>query len=80
MAVEVAVWFGTPGPVAEEGASGSEPRASEGEEKKTTETRESESPARPSSRSDADRIAREPDRVRLIVAPDGPVSSWKELR
>jgi prepilin-type N-terminal cleavage/methylation domain-containing protein len=80
VAVEVAVWFGPPGPREQESAGASEPGASEERGTRRTENKENEGDARSSPRRDLDRIAREPDRVRLIVAPDGPVSSWKELR
>jgi hypothetical protein len=92
VAVEVAVWFGPPGPSGDESAVGGgegDSGASDDREKKRTEKREKAdargdaapaSPERLTGGTGADRIAREPDRVRLIVAPDGPVSSWKELR
>jgi hypothetical protein len=78
VAVEVAVWFGPPGPREEADEAGGGTEAAESPEKKRTEKRENEGTGQ--ERAGADRIARAPDRVRLIVAPDGPVSSWKELR
>jgi hypothetical protein len=83
VAVEVAVWFGPPGPSGDEsaaGGAGGDAAASVDREKKRIEKKENEGDSGSSARRDVDRIAREPDRVRLIVAPDGPVSSWKELR
>jgi prepilin-type N-terminal cleavage/methylation domain-containing protein len=89
VAVEVAVWFGRPGPGGEEAGAGSEGGAWKDRERTGAGKREDgggaalAGPERRSAGRKAgatDRVAREPDRVRLIVAPDGPVSSWKELR
>jgi prepilin-type N-terminal cleavage/methylation domain-containing protein len=74
VAIEIAVWFGEPN------ADGlnSEPTAG-----LSAEDRIEESPLRSASDSDSmdgQRPSRPPDRARIIIVPDGPVSSWKEAR
>jgi prepilin-type N-terminal cleavage/methylation domain-containing protein len=68
VAVEVAIWFGVPRPP-EDGPVAS-PESGD-----TTEAADASVAAKPSAPP-----RREPDRIRVIVVPDGPVTSWKESR
>jgi prepilin-type N-terminal cleavage/methylation domain-containing protein len=70
VAVEVALWFGTPKPAAD----GSAPAAPA---KATAPVADSDAPVDRKVGDDA-LPGREPDRLRLIVIPDGPVASWRE--
>lgn len=68
VAVEVALWFGTPQPPEDGPAASAEPSD-------TTDTAGASVAAKPPAPP-----RREPDRLRVIVVPDGPVTSWKEAR
>ncbi len=71
VAVEVAVWFGAP--KADPGAAKPATRGG------AVEKSEDDGAAR--QETDAATVpSREPDRLRVIVVPDGPVASWKESR
>lgn len=73
VAIEIAMWFGEPLPRTE----GAEPPAAPARTDPISDTR------RPAAARGAARTSepgREPDRLRIIVVPDGPVTSWKEGR
>jgi prepilin-type N-terminal cleavage/methylation domain-containing protein len=75
VAIEVALWFGEPLPDEDGGAPEPEPVVSEGGEPGAPVE-----PAGPLARAEDKPPPRTPDRLRVIVVPDGPVSSWKESR
>ncbi|HRQ72317.1 MAG TPA: hypothetical protein PLU35_04730, partial [Phycisphaerales bacterium] len=89
VAVEVALWFRRPGDPAPRPAVEDEAPEPEGDDE--SEWEEAEDPfALPVSFDDADAWEdeivpsdlpeREPDRVRVIIVPDGPSAAWRESR
>lgn len=83
VAVEVAIWFGTPHvederatkPVARtEAGAGARDNAVEDPEQ------ERASAAGRASTTGSTLPSRQPDRLRVIVVPDGPVAAWKDTR
>jgi hypothetical protein len=77
--VEVAVWFGMAKPPEDPTSRPSpEPRA----ERSLAQDGEAaaEASAPPATEPRREVPSRRPDRLRLIVVPDGPVAAWKELR
>ena len=73
VAIEVALWFGTPHSE-DQGTSVPAPSdAGEGEPEQGHATR-----AGPPEASTTGLPSRQPDRLRVIVIPDGPVAAWKE--
>lgn len=83
VAVEVSLWFGTPeagaevAPVApERSAAAIPPGAPLDPDGNPLETEEG--PV--ASEVEVPRPKRAPDRMRVIVVPDGPTTAWKELR
>ena len=81
VAVEVAVWFGTP--KKDENAAGpaARPAKSGGTKGAKTEPDATSDEGAPAKQDAAAALpSREPDRLRVIVVPDGPAASWKDTR
>lgn len=76
IAIEVALWFGEPLPEEEDWGAASEPV----EEDRGGPEGAGAEPVRAASRGASAPPQRTPDRLRVIVVPDGPVSAWKETR
>ena len=76
VAIEVALWFGEPLAMAEQAAAGATPA-----DAPELDAADAESEAGRSASGEAPPIPmREPDRVRLITIPDGPLTPWREAR
>lgn len=91
VAIEVAIWFGAPGPAPvassaaagdAKGGSGSAAldKGSAGTSGEDADSPRAASGGGTQSGTGGALPSREPDRLRIIVVPDGPVSSWKEAR
>jgi len=82
VAIEVAVWFGEPLPD-ESGFEAPQPEPLDEGEPAAGASRADRPEAEGDSSVQATGVkppSRAPDRLRVIVVPDGPVSSWKESR
>ena len=81
VAIEVAVWFGTPHQREDVGSPARAARpAAAAETEKEEPAAGASRDAKPSTTTDASLPVRQPDRLRVIVVPDGPVAAWKEAR
>jgi len=79
VAVEVAVWFGTPKPPEDPTLQPApEPRAESSIAQDGEAATGASAP--PATEPRREVPSRRPDRLRMIVVPDGPVAAWKELR
>ena len=96
VAIEVAVWFGDPSVATGGGTTTKSPAAAGGPASTTKQSGSAQDQASTPGDAAGDAMSgspqgslssgspplpqREPDRLRVIVVPDGPVTSWKESR